>query len=192
LSDGYLSVQTRIAEIQRRFGAQAPAPVSSPPVTSSPGSSSSSTDFAALLEKATKVTETNKTIKTGTPVDLSSFANGKIPESLLTSIGNGEKLAAPAASSFLDMQTAAKKAGINITVNDSYRSFEDQVAMAKSKGLYGQGGLAATPGHSEHGKGISVDLQLDPAAQKWMQTNAKDYGYVANVKGEPWHWSYKP
>jgi hypothetical protein len=42
-------------------------------------------------------------------------------------------------------------AGVDIGVTDSYRSYDAQVDVARRKGLYSQGGLAATPGTSDHG-----------------------------------------
>ena len=53
-------------------------------------------------------------------------------------------------------------------------------------------GLAATPGTSNHGWGMSLDLDLDDEAQQWMRTNGPDYGFVEDVPREPWHWTYRP
>ncbi|QGG97136.1 hypothetical protein GH723_14760 [Actinomarinicola tropica] len=63
---------------------------------------------------------------------------------------------------------------------------------ATEKGLYSQGGLAATPGTSNHGWGLSVDLDLNPASEAWMKANAPRFGFVEDVPREPWHWTYRP
>jgi zinc D-Ala-D-Ala carboxypeptidase len=85
----------------------------------------------------------------------------------------------------------AAAAGIEIGVTDSYRSYESQVDLARRKGLYSQGGLAATPGTSNHGWGLSVDLDLDATAQAWMRQNGARYGFVEDVPREPWHWTFR-
>lgn len=172
MSDPVQSIQSRILEIQQRFNQLQPV------VTTT--STNSSGDFAATLQAA---------VASGG--DISSFANGKIPDSALVSIGGGEKLAPKAASAFTMMRADAQRAGINIGINDSYRSYDEQVEMARTKGIYGKGGLAAVPGHSNHGKGLSVDLELNSQAQTWMRNNAGKYGFVNDVKGESWHWTYK-
>ncbi|MPY94299.1 MAG: hypothetical protein GEV08_14925 [Acidimicrobiia bacterium] len=47
------------------------------------------------------------------------------------------------------------------------------------------------PGTSTHGLGLSVDLELDGRAQAWMEANAGSSGFVRDVAGEPWHWTYQ-
>ncbi len=129
----------------------------------------------------------------GVPTDLSHYENGRIPAALLKSLGTGNhRLWAPAADQFRAMASAAARDGVHIGVNDSYRSYAEQVDMARRKGLYSQGGLAAKPGTSDHGWGKSVDLALDGRAQNWMRTHAAQYGFTANVPRESWHWTYKP
>src|SRR5436189_88496 len=81
------------------------------------------------------------------------------------------RLRSPAAGAFRQLSAAAERDGVRIGVNDSYRSYEQQVDVARRKGLYSQGGLAAKPGTSEHGWGLSLDLALDGRAQRWMRAN---------------------
>ncbi len=127
------------------------------------------------------------------PAELSSFGNGTIPSTALAPIGvGGHRLWSPAAQSFQQMTAAAQAAGVNIGVTDSYRSIEGQRAVAAEKGLYSQGGLAATPGTSNHGWGIALDLDLDSEAQAWMRANGPRFGFVEDVPREPWHWTFRP
>jgi LAS superfamily LD-carboxypeptidase LdcB len=136
---------------------------------------------------------TGRLTAAGTPTDLHAYGNGRIPSALLASLGVGDhKLWAPAADNFRQMRAAAARDGVHIGVNDSYRSYTEQVDLARRKGLYSQGGLAAAPGTSDHGWGKSVDLQLDGRAQTWMRTHAAQYGFTANVPRESWHWTYAP
>lgn len=125
-------------------------------------------------------------------VDTTQYENGRFPDSALADIGGGFKLAPSAANAFIRMRSAAGGAGVTIGVSDAYRSFDQQVAVAKQKGLYSEGGLAAKPGTSDHGRGLSVDLALNNAAAAWMKNNAGGFGFINNVAGESWHWTYKP
>ena len=120
-----------------------------------------------------------------------TWPNGRISPENLTPIGGGHSLAGPAAPAFQRLVAAAARDGVAFGVNDSYRSFQEQVALARSKGLYSQGGLAATPGTSQHGWGLAVDLDLDPKAQAWMRANGPRFGFHEDVPREPWHWTFQ-
>lgn len=127
------------------------------------------------------------------PAELVAFGNGRIPADRLTPIGVGShKLYAPAAQAYQAMVADAQAQGVTIGITDSYRSYESQVDLAGRKGLYSQGGLAATPGTSNHGWGLAVDLDLDATAQQWMRDNGWRYGFVEDTPREPWHWAYRP
>lgn len=127
----------------------------------------------------------------GVPLTLATYGNGKVPAAALGSIGQGShKMWAPAAAAYQQLHAAAARDGITIKATDSYRSYEQQVDLAQRKGLYSQGGLAAKPGTSEHGWGLSLDLDLSPKALTWMRTHAKEYGFEENVPREPWHWTF--
>jgi len=98
-------------------------------------------------------------------------------------------LAPDVASSFKVMKAAAAMQGINLSINNAYRSFEQQVDMARRFGLYSQGGRAAQPGTSNHGLGRAVDLNVksNPGSVEWLKANAAKYGFN-NIPREPWHW----
>jgi LAS superfamily LD-carboxypeptidase LdcB len=129
----------------------------------------------------------------GIPTELVAYGNGKIPANALEKVGaTGHKLWKPAAESLENMIEAAKKDGVKIGITDSYRSFEEQVDVARRKGLYSQGGLAAKPGTSDHGWGMAVDLDLNAKAQAWMRKHGEEYGFEEDTPREPWHWGFKP
>lgn len=209
--DGIRAIQARIAQLQAMTGAVAPVrpdPASTRPIsTSSFSSLTSPTDFATALRQAqglgssTAAGALRPAVKQSpgsygamvVPPELQQYGNGKIPESALQSIGVGDfRLSSDAAESFRQMHADAQAAGITIGVNDAYRTYEEQVDLAARKGLYSQGGLAATPGKSNHGWGLAIDLELDGSAQAWMRENAHKYGFVEDVPREPWHWTYRP
>jgi zinc D-Ala-D-Ala carboxypeptidase len=128
------------------------------------------------------------------PPELVGYGNGRIPAEALQAIdGTGNhRLWAPAAQAFRSLEAAANAAGIRIGVTDSYRPLAVQERLAREKGLFRDGGLAAVPGTSNHGWGLSLDLDLDASAQSWMRENAWRYGFVEDVPREPWHWTYRP
>ena len=164
-------------------------------LTGASSSSSSLTDIAgAALSRPAALREPAKAHNHGKvtpPPELVAYGNGKIPPTALSSIGEGShRMWAPAAGSFKELRAAAAAAGVEIGITDSYRSYDQQVDLAKRKGLYSQGGLAATPGTSNHGWGMSLDLDLDPKALEWMRANGEKYGFVEDVPREPWHWTY--
>jgi D-alanyl-D-alanine carboxypeptidase len=199
---GIDKVNSRITDIQSRILALQ-GKVGAPASTSAPASSSaSSSQFSDYLQDAMSATGTgtvsaagrNFTLNSkGIPTELADYGNGKIPRSALEQVGNTHhRLWAPAAESLTQMMADAKKDGVNIGITDSNRPYDEQVDLAKRKGLYSQGGLAAKPGTSEHGWGMAADLDLNSKAQSWMHQNAAKYGFVNNVSRESWHWAYKP
>lgn len=126
------------------------------------------------------------------PPEFAIYGNGHVPDHALVPVGDGShRLWAPAANAFRQLKADAAVEGIHIGITDSYRSHDEQEALAASKGLYSEGGLAATPGHSNHGWGLSLDLDLDEPAQAWMSENGWRYGFVEDVPREPWHWTYR-
>lgn len=128
----------------------------------------------------------------GPPPELAQYGNGKIPAAALAEIGRGNhRLYAPAAQAFQAMEAAAAADGVTIGVTDSYRSYEEQVDLVRRKGLYSEGGLAARPGTSDHGWGLSLDLDLNSTAQAWMRANGARFGFVEDVPREPWHWTFQ-
>jgi D-alanyl-D-alanine carboxypeptidase len=158
-------------------GAMTPAPAFAAPTPVSSGSSATS---GVSSSRPISVSEVKAT-----------WQNGRLPESALVPLGHaGQRLAAPAAAAFADLEAAARADGISFRVTDSYRSFDEQVDMARRKGLYSEGGLAAKPGTSQHGWGLAVDLGLDARAQAWMRSNAGKFGFVEDVPREPWHWTF--
>lgn len=130
----------------------------------------------------------------------SGYENGRIPEDALCPLWGtrGQMLRADAAAAFNDMSKAyAQVFGAPICVTDSYRSYEEQVAVAEEKPH-----LAARPGTSNHGWGVATDLcdgiqNFGTATHKWMQDNSMIYGWFhpawaqqGGSKPEAWHWEF--
>jgi len=119
-------------------------------------------------------------------------ANGRLNTSQLTEVQPNKFLRPDVAQRFQAMAQAARADGVNLQITDAYRSYEQQVDVARRKGLYSQGGLAAYPGTSNHGWGTAVDLNVrgNPGAFEWLKQNASQYGFT-NIPREPWHWEVK-
>ena len=200
---GIEKINARITDIQSRMLALQTQKTqqAQPTGTQTQASSSTSaggTAFASYLQDAVSAApaSTGRTYSLnskGIPTDLAGYGNGRIPAGALQQVGTtGHKLWAPAAESLTRLINDAQKDGVKIGVSDSYRPYAEQVDLARRKGLYAQGGLAAKPGTSEHGWGMAADLDLNGKALAWMQQNGAKYGFVNNVARESWHWAYKP
>lgn len=130
-------------------------------------------------------------------------SNGAVPEDMLCApaFAPDARLRCDAAQA-LERLNAAYRAehGRDLKVVSSYRSYSAQVATRASRGS-----LAATPGTSNHGRGVAVDLggfgsvgQFDDPDYLWMRAHAGDYGWYhpASMRPggggpqEPWHWEY--
>lgn len=216
MPDGIGDVRSRISEIEQRFGIERVG--SLPGVSSTTGVASFESALVGALGANTAVPATlgaaapagvvntqPLTLDTllhniggltanGKPAELQKYGNGKIPSVALTSIGQGNhKLWDPAARAWNVMKAAAKADGIDLSVTDSYRSYEAQVDVANRKGLYSQGGLAAKPGTSDHGWGMAVDVNTnEPGAVEWLRANASRFGFIEDTPREPWHWVFEP
>jgi len=99
------------------------------------------------------------------------------------------------------MLSAAYNQGIYIKVNSAYRTYEDQVRV---KAASAKSGIpAATPGRSNHGFGLAVDLAnkgggrinpvTTPKEWAWIQANKAKYGFqnLDNDK-ESHHYNFTP
>ncbi len=205
--EGIAAIATRMAQIRQLVEPTVTT------TTTTTGTSTTGTSFADALAGAIasySVTGASSASVTGTttvdtspssvrringdmlPNGLASHENGKVPDSALTAVGDtGHRLWQPAAQSLTRLIADAKADGVTIGITDSYRTYETQVDLVRRKGLYSQGGLAASPGTSDHGWGLAADLRLDDQALAWMRANGERYGFAEDTPREPWHWAYQ-
>lgn len=85
-----------------------------------------------------------------------------------------------------------KQFGHDLAVTSTYRTFEKQQQVKASKGR-----MAATPGWSNHGYGLAVDISLTTDEHTWLRKNAIRFGWWHPLwarpdgsKPESWHWEY--
>ena len=182
--DGITAVTARISEIRALLHPAAAVP----PSPRAAGTASAGPSFADALALAAAPTGPEPL---SVPALKARHSNGRIPADALAPIGDGgHRLAAPAAAAFLDLRAAARRDGVTIGVTDSYRSFDAQVDVARRKGLYSRGGLAAQPARASTVGGLP-STSASTLAQAWMRANAGRFGFAEDTPREPWHWAYK-
>ncbi|MGI8536534.1 MAG: M15 family metallopeptidase, partial [Mycobacteriales bacterium] len=132
--------------------------------------------------------------------NIDRYSNGTIPTEALCPLWGtrGQILRADAAAAFNEMSKAyAQVFGSPICVGDSYRNYDEQVAVAAAKA-----GLAAQPGSSNHGWGVATDLcdgvqDYSSSTHQWMKDNSILFGWFlpawarpGGSRPEPWHWEF--
>ncbi len=134
-------------------------------------------------------------------VPVTDVSNGQLPSSDLCTLWDPRhRLRADAAVAFAKLNIAFRQefGGDDMCLTDSYRTLSVQKTLKSEKP-----GLAATPGTSEHGWGLAVDMcdgveTGSGARYTWLRHNAPAYGWDnpawARAGGsgphEPWHWEY--
>lgn len=120
--------------------------------------------------------------------------NGQLDVKDLCSVKRGHALRADAAVAFLALDEAYQaKFGSPMCLTDAYRPLETQRTLKIQKGS-----LAATPGTSNHGWGLAIDIcNTTYHAQdkwEWLNENAPRFGWAqpswASRSYEPWHWEF--
>lgn len=126
------------------------------------------------------------------------YENGRVPPTALAysaETGRGHPLAVKA---WRELVAAADAAGVNVR-GYMYRSYEDQVTLST--------GMGATPGKSNHGWGLAIDItalttgsvddEFQSAEYTWLMANAGRFGWghpswaqQGGSKEEPWHWEF--
>lgn len=127
--------------------------------------------------------------------------NGQIPSSdLCTLWDRNHALRGDAAVALSELNLNFRAVfGRDLCLTDSYRPLSVQRRLAVTKP-----GLAATPGRSNHGWGLAIDICSSETgsaqAMSWLRTNGPVFGWEnppwARRGGsgpyEPWHWEYVP
>ena len=151
------------------------------------------------------------------PAVLKGAENGRLPVSVLVDISGGGKLVSPAARAWEAMHDAAMSAvGVKpfkpTSSADAYRSFPQQLAGFMSrfvdapnpnttdttrtylgKKWYMKKGVApmASPGTSNHGWGLAVDVaSMNSAKLTWLLANVDRFGFSWEAQSENWHIRY--
>ena len=132
-----------------------------------------------------------------------SSPNGSIPLDVLcgVSFAPDALLRCDAAAALEQLNQAFRdRFGQNLPLTSSYRDLNGQIVAKETRGE-----LAATPGTSNHGRGLAADFdgfggvgQFDRPYYLWMREHADEYGWLhpscmdpgGSGPLEPWHWEF--
>ncbi|MCO5992881.1 M15 family metallopeptidase [Actinoallomurus rhizosphaericola] len=153
--------------------------------------------LTAALKKLDPSTRLQMSCQRSLVAEARKFPNGLIPARYLCPLPQpGRELRPDAALAFYKLNAAYKAHfGTQMCLTDSYRPLAEQQRIYANRP-----GMAAVPGHSNHGWGTAVDLcggvQSQGSAQfNWLQANSKTYDFfhpawAYSSPFEPWHWEY--
>lgn len=152
------------------------------------------------------------------PAALRDVPNGRLPAKLLRPVKCGGQMYVEAAEAFNRMYDQAILAGIKLRNIGDYRSYAQQENLFRQRystqdlgrnpqvtrqfegrTWYLRPGMSpsATPGRSNHGLGLAIDL--DVTTQKvldWLCASAPTFGFYLqsddpkDPEFEAWHWQY--
>ena len=125
-----------------------------------------------------------------------SASNGAVPDRDLCTLWDGKtKVRADYAVALAELnQLYVARFGVDMCFTDGYRTLAEQYAVKRQKG-----GLAATPGTSNHGLGLAVDLcdntYKPDVRYQWLRANGPQFDidnpdWAQKNKYEPWHWEF--
>jgi len=160
------------------------------------------------------------------PTEVKLYKNGLLPLGRLKTVKCGGQMYAPVADWFDKMYDAAFAAGFKFRNEGAFRSFQSQLTLFESryadsdtgrvptvtrkyegKTWYLKKGMSpsATPGTSNHGWGLAMDLAYEVKGTltsmggkclDWLCANGPRYGFYLqgsdpkNPEFEAWHWQY--
>ena len=152
------------------------------------------------------------------PKALANASNGKLSDIQLRKVKCGGRMFIEAADSFNEMYDAALADGHKLQNIGDYRPYEAQLKLFEERySLKDQGrkptvtrvvdgktyflkkgcSPSSTPGKSNHGLGLAIDLNVtDKKVLKWLCENAPKYDFYLqsddpkSPEFEAWHWQY--
>jgi hypothetical protein len=95
----------------------------------------------------------------------------------------GKPMRPETAAAFDRLASAARRAGIELSITSGFRSDSEQ---AKLFAAHPDPKWVAPPGRSLHRLGTELDLG-PPGAYGWLAANAPRFGFVKRYAWEPWH-----
>ena len=152
------------------------------------------------------------------PAALQGVDNGKLSGKILRPVKCGGQMWEGAADAFNRMYDLAIQSGIKLRNVGDYRSYETQLQLFKQRysledtgrvpkvtrewdgeTWYLRPGMApsSTPGKSNHGLGLAIDLDVTTAkVVDWLCVNAPAFGFYlqsddpSSPEFEAWHWQF--
>lgn len=152
------------------------------------------------------------------PAGLQGVENGKLSGKILRPVKCGGQMYVEAAEAFNRMYDQATMSGIKLRNIGDYRSFDAQLGLFKQRYALEDGGRkpqvtrtwdgktwylkpgmspCSTPGKSNHGLGLAIDLDVTTAkVLDWLCINAPSFGFYlqsddpSSPEFEAWHWQW--
>jgi len=175
------------------------------------------TETAAPAEKPKKASKYPYK-KLVIPAPLAAVPNGKLSGKILAPVKCGGQMYVDAAEAFNRMFDLAIQSGIKLRNVGDYRSFDAQYGLFMQRysktdqgrnpqvtrtydgaTWYLRPGMSpcSTPGKSNHGLGLAIDLDVTTAkVLDWLCANAPAFGFYlqsddpSSPEFEAWHWQY--
>ena len=107
---------------------------------------------------------------------------------------DGQPVERNTANAFSVMAAAAAGAGVQIRVNDGFRTPQEQQYYYNCYVTCSCNSCnaAAAPGYSNHQSGSALDLNTSSGGvYNWLSANGASYGFHRTVPSEAWHWEYQ-
>ena len=158
------------------------------------------------------------------PADIAHASNGRLDAMLLVNVtpypgGVADQLHHLTAPAWAALVRTAARAGITLAFTSTYRTYDAQLGLflnrysssfiagrpskqwnGKTWWLKPGQATAATPGASNHGFGIAVDMaevvngrmlaSITPSTMQWLAVHAPEFGFSWELESEPWHVRY--
>ncbi|MDP3276302.1 MAG: M15 family metallopeptidase [Deltaproteobacteria bacterium] len=114
-----------------------------------------------------------------------------VPRTICVARVDGRPVEVHTAEAYLRMQSAARSAGVSISIVSGFRTMAEQQELYR-RYLAGTGNLAARPGYSNHQSGLALDLNTSSGGvYAWLTSNGGRYGFIRTVPSEIWHWEFR-
>jgi hypothetical protein len=100
----------------------------------------------------------------------------------------GKPMRPDVAAAFDRMAAAARRAGLDLSINSAFRSDAEQARLFAANP---NPKWVAPPGTSLHRYATELDLG-PPAAYAWLAANARQFGFIHRYAWEAWHYGFGP
>lgn len=158
------------------------------------GAPESTSDYPADITPVETSEEVDIMPPSRSPSDTATgYAHGRPFIVDLVEVQPGQYLERDTAFAWQDMQAAAHDDGVELLINNAFRTMEEQTRLWEDLVTKRRTSPVAKPGYSNHQGGYAVDVancaNKLSAAYAWLQVNAVKFGFANTVPSEPWHWS---
>ena len=116
-----------------------------------------------------------------------AYANGRLPASALSPIPGNGQLRNDAARAYRAMAILASRRGVSMVIIEGAvrRTYRPIAAQYLAKRIYGSN--AATPGTSNHGWALAIDL-MNMAQRRMIDKIGRAFGFAKAWSDASWEW----